>query len=124
MISRRVLFSLGILLVSLLFAIINSLTSIHLQVEVNDPTNSLNSFKESFEIAVGDSNDHAPKFDRGTYTASLEESSEPGTSVLTVRATDKDDGENGRLRYSLRYAPDRTLPLDQRNIGSFEYVTQ
>ena len=95
-----------------------------MQVEVNDPTNSLNSFKESFEIAVGDSNDHAPKFDRGTYTASLEESSEPGTSVLTVRATDKDDGENGRLRYSLRYAPDRTLPLDQRNIGSFEYVTQ
>ena len=52
---------------------------------------------------VGDSNDHAPKFERGTYTASLEESSEPGTSVLTVRATDKDDGENGRLRYSLRY---------------------
>ena len=83
-----------------------------MQVEVNDPTNSLNSFKESFEIAVGDSNDHAPKFDRGTYTASLEESSEPGTSVLTVRATDKDDGENGRLRYSLRYAPDRIRTTD------------
>ena len=80
----------------------NQLFSIHLQVEVNDPTNSLNSFKESFEIVVGDSNDHAPKFERGTYTASLEESSEPGSSVLTVRASDKDDGENGRLRYSLR----------------------
>ena len=76
--------------------------SIYLQVEVNDPTNSLNSFKENFEIVVGDSNDHAPKFERATYKASLEESSEPGTSVLAVRATDKDDGENGRLRYSLR----------------------
>ena len=72
-------------------------------MEVRDPTNALNSFKEDFEIAVGDSNDHAPKFERATYAASLEESSEPGASVLTVKAVDEDDGENGRLRYSLRW---------------------
>ncbi len=66
----------------------------------------LHAFK-TFVLQVTDVNDNAPQFEHAHMYASVSETAEPGTSVFQVRATDKDEGPNGRLRYSL-YDADRT----------------
>lgn len=43
-----------------------------------------------------DTNDNVPKFDNPTYTASINESSLPGTVVSSIIATDRDSGKNGQ----------------------------
>ncbi|XP_072754595.1 protein dachsous isoform X1 [Anoplolepis gracilipes] len=55
----------------------------------------------TFRLLVTDVNDNAPKFTRDRYEAHLLETSEPGTSVLQVTATDLDEGANSAIRYSL-----------------------
>ena len=49
------------------------------------------------------SNEFAPEFESKSYSVQVLESAEPGSSVLKVKATDKDGGENGHVVYSLRY---------------------
>ncbi|XP_078600673.1 protocadherin Fat 4-like [Branchiostoma floridae x Branchiostoma japonicum] len=52
-------------------------------------------------ISVRDSNDNPPIFDQSEYIVSLNESAPIGTSVLTVRATDIDEGTNAEITYLL-----------------------
>jgi len=42
-------------------------------------------------IHVSDINDNAPMFDQAIYNTSVMEGLEPGTSVVRIRATDRDD---------------------------------
>ncbi|XP_072120739.1 protocadherin gamma-C5-like [Mobula birostris] len=51
-------------------------------------------------ITVLDSNDNAPVFDRKVYKASLPENTSRGSPVVTVHASDADDGLNAELTYS------------------------
>uniref|UniRef100_A0A3Q2YBQ3 Protocadherin-16 n=1 Tax=Hippocampus comes TaxID=109280 RepID=A0A3Q2YBQ3_HIPCM len=54
------------------------------------------------DINVKDSNDHAPQFPEDPVTVVVSESVQPGTSVFTFQATDKDgSGPNSDLRYSI-----------------------
>jgi hypothetical protein len=53
-------------------------------------------------IAVGDLNDHAPTFDQPIYNASIAEYALPGITVVTVRATDLDAGNNSQLTYRIQ----------------------
>ncbi|XP_067455374.1 protocadherin gamma-A11-like isoform X43 [Thunnus thynnus] len=50
-------------------------------------------------ITVLDANDNAPVFSQAVYKASLPENSPLDTVVITVSATDADDGVNGEVRY-------------------------
>ncbi|XP_073342625.1 protocadherin beta-16-like [Pagrus major] len=50
-------------------------------------------------ITVLDANDNVPVFSQAVYKASLPENSQLGTVVLTVRATDADEGVNGDVTY-------------------------
>ncbi|XP_037087761.1 LOW QUALITY PROTEIN: protocadherin-like wing polarity protein stan, partial [Pollicipes pollicipes] len=52
------------------------------------------------EVLVTDVNDNAPAFGPSSYQASISEAEGVGTSVLTLRATDADQGLNGRIRYT------------------------
>ncbi|XP_049764628.1 cadherin-related tumor suppressor-like [Schistocerca cancellata] len=52
-------------------------------------------------VEVQDVNDHAPEFARQAYEASVGENLPAGTAVLRAAATDRDQGDNARLRYSL-----------------------
>ncbi|EPY88630.1 FAT tumor suppressor 2, partial [Camelus ferus] len=52
-------------------------------------------------IDVMDCNNHAPMFNKSSYDSTFDENIPPGTSVLTVTATDKDHGENGYVTYSI-----------------------
>uniref|UniRef100_A0A3B5QEZ0 Protocadherin gamma subfamily B, 4 n=1 Tax=Xiphophorus maculatus TaxID=8083 RepID=A0A3B5QEZ0_XIPMA len=53
-------------------------------------------------VTVLDANDNAPVFSQAVYKASLPENSPIGTVVLTVSATDADEGMNGDVTYTLK----------------------
>ncbi|CAL1267158.1 unnamed protein product [Larinioides sclopetarius] len=53
------------------------------------------------EVLVSDRNDHTPVFEQATYIASVREMSPIGSTVITVRATDQDIGENSEMEYSI-----------------------
>ncbi len=61
--------------------------------------------RRPFTLRVSDANDHTPVFEQETYFASLSESVEPRTGVVTVHADDADraGSENARVSYSLLY---------------------
>uniref|UniRef100_A0A8C1MAR4 Protocadherin-16 n=1 Tax=Cyprinus carpio TaxID=7962 RepID=A0A8C1MAR4_CYPCA len=50
-------------------------------------------------VLVEDVNDNAPVFSQDLYEVTLAEHLPAGSSVITVTATDKDSGENGRITY-------------------------
>lgn len=52
-------------------------------------------------VTILDVNDNPPMFDHSDYNVSLNESVPPGTSVLQVRATDNDIGDNAKITYYL-----------------------
>ncbi|XP_031754052.1 protocadherin gamma-B2-like [Xenopus tropicalis] len=52
-------------------------------------------------IAITDANDHIPMFTQEVYKVSVSESIPINTTVLQVNATDKDEGVNAQITYSL-----------------------
>ncbi|XP_045639556.1 cadherin-23 isoform X1 [Ursus americanus] len=52
-------------------------------------------------IQVLDVNDCRPQFSKPQFSTSVYENEPPGTSVITMLATDQDEGPNGELAYSL-----------------------
>ncbi|XP_030878836.1 protocadherin-16-like [Leptonychotes weddellii] len=57
------------------------------------------------ELRVLDENDNPPVFEQGEYRAVVREDARPGAEVCRVRATDRDLGPNGHVRYSIRARP-------------------
>ncbi|XP_039339423.1 protocadherin gamma-A5-like [Mauremys reevesii] len=53
-------------------------------------------------IIVLDANDNAPVFTEAIYTAKVLENVPKGTTVVSVKATDSDEGVNKELKYSFR----------------------
>ena len=53
------------------------------------------------DIFITDVNDNAPIFDPVTYSMSVNENEDVGFPITTVTATDKDDGTNGEIMYSI-----------------------
>ncbi len=51
------------------------------------------------QVLVQDTNDNEPKFEQSQYKASVQESTVFGSSILTVKATDLDEGINGEIQY-------------------------
>lgn len=60
----------------------------------------------TFHLRVTDVNDNAPEFERPVYYANVLEVADPGTSVIQVRADDRDEGDNSELSYSIADSPD------------------
>lgn len=60
----------------------------------------------TIHLRVTDINDNAPEFEREVYHANVMEVSDPGTSVIQVIASDKDEGNNSAISYSLMETPD------------------
>ncbi|KAJ7337301.1 hypothetical protein OS493_010160, partial [Desmophyllum pertusum] len=53
------------------------------------------------KVTLQDINDHIPTFDEQFYTVTVTESTAVNTTILTVKATDKDFAGNGAISYSL-----------------------
>ncbi|XP_044177360.1 cadherin EGF LAG seven-pass G-type receptor 3-like isoform X5 [Acropora millepora] len=54
-----------------------------------------------FSVNVLDENDNEPLFSRRNYSVTIFSNLSAGSEVLRVRATDRDIGENARIRFSL-----------------------
>ena len=52
-------------------------------------------------VNIDDENDNPPIFSQQSYQVALPELTGPHTSVLTVNATDKDWGDNAKIKYSM-----------------------
>ncbi|KAL1777596.1 protocadherin-23 isoform X1 [Sigmodon hispidus] len=53
------------------------------------------------QLRVLDENDNPPVFEQDEYRAAVREDAQPGAEVCSVRATDRDLGLNGLVRYSI-----------------------
>ena len=71
----------------------------------------------SIVIPVMDSNDNSPVFDNDTYRVVIPESIAVGASIIQVRATDQDLGQNGRILYGFS-------PMTQGLYGDILAVNQ
>ena len=61
-------------------------------------TNGTSTSEARVVIHVEDENDHAPRFLRSDYQASVSEAVPANTQVLTLQAEDADEGENAKIR--------------------------
>ncbi len=52
-------------------------------------------------VTVLDINDYRPRFTERVFNTSVFENEPSGTSVITVKASDLDEGENGAVLYSM-----------------------
>ena len=53
------------------------------------------------KVTVQDSNDNSPRFDNNTYLIRVREDVPPGTPIITLHASDPDQGPSGQVVYSL-----------------------
>uniref|UniRef100_A0A8C5KWR7 Protocadherin-16 n=1 Tax=Jaculus jaculus TaxID=51337 RepID=A0A8C5KWR7_JACJA len=70
-----------------------------LTVVASDHGSPPRSSTQLLTVSVVDVNDEAPAFQQHEYSVLLRENSPPGTSLLTLRATDPDLGANGQVTY-------------------------
>lgn len=52
-------------------------------------------------ITIGDDNDNAPSFQQSLYSVRVPESASSGIMLMRVKATDRDSGNNGRVKYAI-----------------------
>ncbi|NXA43652.1 PCDG5 protein, partial [Eudromia elegans] len=77
-------------------------------------------------VVVLDANDNAPVFSQAVYTVRVREDVPVGSRLLTVNATDADEGTNANVTYSLRSGATRYFLVDPRTgdittAGSLDY---
>ncbi|XP_041800663.1 protocadherin beta-15-like [Chelmon rostratus] len=82
-------------------------------------------------VTVLDANDNAPVFSQAVYKASLPENSPVDTVVVTVSATDADEGVNGDVTYDFGHVTEdvkKVFSIDRKNgkikvIGAIDFET-
>ncbi|XP_037364991.1 protocadherin gamma-A10 isoform X16 [Talpa occidentalis] len=92
----------------------------HLVLTASDGGDPLRSGTVLISVTVFDANDNAPVFTLPEYRVSVPENFPVGTQLLTVSATDKDEGANGEVTYSFRKIPDIQLLKFQLNKNTGE----
>ncbi|KAM9356596.1 protocadherin alpha-8-like [Symphorus nematophorus] len=59
------------------------------------------SSEKTISVVVSDVNDNRPEFSRSPYTFYITEANEPGTSVFSVKAFDRDENDNALISYHI-----------------------
>ncbi|XP_061755789.1 protocadherin beta-16-like [Nerophis ophidion] len=73
-------------------------------------------------VHVLDVNDNAPVFTKSSYKATISENAPKGTSVITVSASDKDSGSNGKITYLISRNTLRLSEVFQINTETGEVI--
>ncbi|XP_024919231.1 protocadherin gamma-A11-like, partial [Cynoglossus semilaevis] len=102
---------------------------LHLMLIAVDGGNPQRSGTANIHVTVLDANDNAPVFDQATYKASIPENAAVDTVVITVSASDADEGINGEVTYEFSRISERAkkiFSLDTKTgeikvIGSLDY---
>ncbi|XP_015435266.1 PREDICTED: cadherin-related tumor suppressor [Dufourea novaeangliae] len=77
-----------------------------LEVTAKDRGEPPRSSSTTVTVTVLDENDNSPVFDPRQYSDTVAENASIGASVLQVSAIDRDEGANGRVRYSIAMGDD------------------
>ncbi|XP_001507218.1 protocadherin beta-3-like [Ornithorhynchus anatinus] len=67
--------------------------------------------EKNITVLISDVNDNPPVFSQTSYTLYVRENNSPALHIGSVRAVDRDSGENARVSYSLLPPEDGELPL-------------
>ncbi|XP_075131440.1 protocadherin gamma-B7-like isoform X28 [Leptodactylus fuscus] len=59
------------------------------------------STNKTIQLTISDVNDNAPVFERVNYIVYIIENNQPGTSIQNILASDLDQGDNGKITYSI-----------------------
>uniref|UniRef100_A0A8C6QND8 Protocadherin gamma subfamily A, 4 n=1 Tax=Nannospalax galili TaxID=1026970 RepID=A0A8C6QND8_NANGA len=87
----------------------------HLVLTAFDGGDPVRSGTATIQVTLVDTNDNAPVFTQPEYHVSVKENLPVGTLLLTIKATDPDEGANGEVTYSFRNVRDKTSQLFQLN---------
>ncbi|XP_050557052.1 protocadherin-like wing polarity protein stan isoform X2 [Spodoptera frugiperda] len=87
----------------------------YFRVVAQDDTFPPRSGTTTLQINVLDCNDHSPVFEMQQYESSVREGASPGTTVLTLKATDQDIGKNAEVEYSIESVTAETLSTEDTN---------
>ncbi|NXE42702.1 PCDG9 protein, partial [Ptilorrhoa leucosticta] len=71
-------------------------------------------------VTVLDANDNAPVFSQAEYTVRVAEDVPVGSTLVTVTATDADEGPNGHVKYSLKAITEKASHIFQLDAESGE----
>ncbi|KAM9795543.1 protocadherin alpha-3-like [Neosynchiropus ocellatus] len=77
-------------------------TVIKMVLTAEDGGKPAKSGTSQLHVDILDANDNIPVFSKSLYKTNIKESAPAGTSVITVNATDADEGLNSAIVYSLR----------------------
>ncbi|XP_054840802.1 protocadherin Fat 2-like [Eublepharis macularius] len=76
-----------------------------------DKGNPIRSGTVQIRVAVTDVNDNAPVFSASLYEVNVVENIPKGSRVLTLNATDDDEGINSKIKYSFRKVSDKASKI-------------
>ncbi|XP_027717262.1 protocadherin gamma-A2-like, partial [Vombatus ursinus] len=96
---------------------------LHLVLTAWDGGEPVRSGTARIRVIVLDANDNAPVFTQSMYTVSVPENVPQGTLLLTVNATDADEGINSQVRYFQVKRPGETSQIFQLNSVTGELST-
>ncbi|XP_006777026.1 PREDICTED: protocadherin gamma-A1 [Myotis davidii] len=85
----------------------------HLLLTASDGGSPVLSGTLRIRVQVVDANDNPPAFTQAQYHVSVPENVPPGTRLLTVKATDPDEGANGEVTYSFHNIDQRIAQIFQ-----------
>uniref|UniRef100_F6S8K5 Cadherin domain-containing protein n=5 Tax=Macaca mulatta TaxID=9544 RepID=F6S8K5_MACMU len=92
----------------------------HLVLTASDGGEPRRSSTVRIRVTVLDTNDNAPVFAQPIYRVKVLENVPPGTRLLTVTASDPDEGINGKVAYKFRKINEKQTPLFQLNENTGE----
>ncbi|XP_038627398.1 protocadherin gamma-B7-like [Tachyglossus aculeatus] len=95
----------------------------HLVLTAVDGGDPVRSGTAQIRINVTDANDNPPVFSQEVYKISLRESLPPGSPVLRVEASDRDEGVNAQITFSFRGIEDPSRQAFNLDPISGEIVT-
>ncbi|XP_074068858.1 protocadherin gamma-A2-like isoform X7 [Macrotis lagotis] len=97
--------------------------TLHIVLSARDGGDPVLSGTVRIRVTVLDVNDNAPVFTQAMYTVNVPENVSQGTTLLTVNATDADEGSNSHVRYFLVKIPGETIPIFRLNSVTGELST-
>ncbi|KAM4036077.1 protocadherin gamma-B1-like isoform 32-T32 [Anomaloglossus baeobatrachus] len=69
------------------------------------------STNKTIPLTISDVNDNAPNFEKMNYVVYIMESNQPGTSIQNILASDLDQGDNGKIIYSILNSNIDNIPV-------------
>uniref|UniRef100_A0A8C9XFA8 Protocadherin 2 alpha a 15 n=1 Tax=Sander lucioperca TaxID=283035 RepID=A0A8C9XFA8_SANLU len=76
-------------------------TQYDLTITAKDAGQPSLSSDKTISVVVSDVNDNSPEFSLSPYTFYVTEANEPGTSVFSLKAFDRDENDNARVSYHI-----------------------